>query len=207
MSIRKFSTASISAGTNKSTKLWDQETFQSGMFALATVSLTTTASSVVFSGIPSNYTHLQIRALAQTNRGTYGVDSLHMTFNGDAGSNYTVHWLYGDGSSASSGSLSNPTTYLRAGDGLIGTSTGGTFGAAVIDVLDYTSSSKNKTMRTLSGVDVNGTVGGIGGRAGLGSGVWLNSSAAISSINLFPQAGTLWTANSHFALYGIKVAS
>jgi len=127
-----------------------------------------------------------------------------MTFNSDTGSNYTVHWLFGDGASASASSLTNPTNYLRIGDGQVGTSTGGTFGGAVIDVLDYQNTNKYKTVRGLVGVDVNGTVGGVGGRVGLGSGVWMNSGSAVSTINVFPQAGSLWTQYSSFALYGIK---
>ena len=162
------------------------------------------SSSISFTSIPSTYKHLQIRGNVQTNRGTYGIDSIQMTFNSDTGSNYTVHWLFGDGASASASSLTNPTNYLRIGDGQVGTSTGGTFGGAVIDVLDYQNTNKYKTVRGLVGVDVNGTVGGVGGRVGLGSGVWMNSGSAVSTINVFPQAGSLWTQYSSFALYGIK---
>ena len=173
--------------------------------SLATVTVPSGGvASVTFAGIPAGYKHLQIRANVQTNRATYGIDSIQMRFNSDTGSNYTVHWLLGDGASASASSLTNPTTYLRIGDGQVGTSTGGSFGGAVIDVLDYQNTNKYKTVRGLVGVDHNGTVAGLGGRVGLGSGVWMNSGSAVSSINIFPQAGTLWTQDSSFALYGVK---
>ena len=114
MAIRKFSTASISAGTNKSTKLWDQETFQSGMFALATVSLTTAASTITFSSIPSDYTHLQIRGIARS-ASTGG--SMRIDFNSDAnGANYARHLLMGDGSSATASAANADAVTAAVGD-------------------------------------------------------------------------------------------
>ena len=156
-------------------------------------------STITFSSIPSTYKHLQIRLLAQTNRAVF-VDSLQLNFNSDTGSNYSWHGLQGDGSSASAFGFATQT-YARIGDGTIGgaTGSGGQFGAGVIDILDYASANKNKTVRGLIGVDENGA-----GRIGLGSGLWRNSSNAISSISIAPQGGTLFLQYSHFALYGIK---
>lgn len=178
------------------------------MFPLGMVSVGSAgAADVTFSSIPSTYTHLQIRALAQTDRGTYGIDSIQMQLNSDTGSNYTAHWIYGDGSSAAASAITS-NTYLRPGDGQIGTSTGNSglaFGVAVIDFLDYKNTSKYKTVRALQGIDLNGTIASVGGRVGLGSGVWMSTNA-ITSIKLYPQAGTKWTQYSSFALYGIKGA-
>jgi hypothetical protein len=111
-----------------------------------------------------------------------------------------THGVQGDGSSASAFGFATQT-YARIGDGTIGgaTGSGGQFGAGVIDILDYASANKNKTVRGLIGVDENGA-----GRIGLGSGLWQNSSTAISSISITPQAGTLFLQYSSFALYGIK---
>jgi len=128
-----------------------------------------------------------------------------MQLNSDTGSNYATHWLYGDGSSASANAITS-NTYLRPGDGQIGTSTGNSslvWGVAVIDFLDYKNINKYKTVRALQGVDINGTIASVGGRVGLGSGVWMSTNA-ITSIKLYPQAGTNWTQYSQFALYGIK---
>ena len=180
--------------------------FHKDFESIATVTVGSGGSAdVTFSSIPSEFEHLQIRALAQTDRGTYGIDSIQMQLNSDTGSNYATHWLYGDGGSTNSTALTS-NTYLRPGDGQIGTSTGNSslvWGAAVIDFLDYKNTNKYKTVRALQGVDVNGTVGGIGGRVGIGSGIWLSTNA-ITSIKLYPQAGTNWTQYSHFALYGIR---
>ena len=157
------------------------------------------SASISFTSIPNTYKHLQIRLLAQTNRAA-SVDSLQLNFNSDTGSNYSWHTVQGDGSSASALGFATQT-YARIGDGTIGgaTASGGYFGVGVIDILDYASTNKNKTIRGLTGVDANGS-----GRVGLGSGLWQNSSTAITSISIAPQAGTLFLQYSSFGLYGIK---
>jgi hypothetical protein len=201
MSIRKFSTASISAGTNKSTKLWDQETFQSGMFALATVSLTSTASSVVFSGISNNYTHLQIRVLARTDRTVDPRDYLGIRFNSDSTSSYTGHSLIGNGSSASAGG-GGAGAEIQLGLASSAAQTASIFGSTIIDVLDYANTTKNKTIRFISGVDSNDTNGSVR----FESSAWLKTDA-ITAISIEPGIGGNFVANSHFALYGIKAGS
>jgi len=186
MAIRKFSTASISAGSNKSTKLWDQETFQSGMFALATVSLSTSASSISFTGIPTNYTHLQVRGLHKhSGSGAWATIELNSD---TTASNYTYHRLYGDGSAAAAeanASLNRCfTSYPH-------------WGSAIIDVLDYANTSKNTTIRTLGSWDGNGS-----GEVNYVSNLWKNTAAVTTlTINL-----SSFVQYSHFALYGIKVA-
>ena len=154
------------------------------------------SSSITFSSIPSTYKHLQIRAIYKTNNTNGG--STRITFNSDTGNNYASHYLLGDGSSASSSNVtSNP--YIWAGVGDQSTSQ---FGTCIIDILDYANTNKNKTIRSLAGVDNNGS-----GVVGLMSGVWLNTSA-ITSITLTPQSNTTpantYLQYSHFALYGIK---
>ena len=202
MAIRKFSTASISAGTNKSTKLWDQETFQSGMFAIATVSLTSSASSIEFSSIPSNYTHLQLRCISTTSRATYSLDQLYVRFNSDVVANYSWHELAGNGAAASAGSGSGAgQVYMNLG-WTSSTVTASTFGVHIMDILDYKDTTKYKTIKVLGGMDINGTTAGYGGVVKLSSGAW-RSTSAISTITITPDNNP-FQANSHFALYGIK---
>jgi len=189
MSIKRLSGAGLT--TPKSNKLWDQVTFQSGMFALATVNLTSSQSSIVFSGIPANYTHLQVRALYAT--ASAGV--LRLNFNGDTAGNYKTHFLYGDGTSPY-GSVSSVSPNA-INIGYLGASN--SFGVTIVDILDYANTNKYTVTRSLDGNDRNGS-----GDIEFSSGVWLNT-AAITSITLSGQFGNLNT-NSHFALYGIKVA-
>jgi hypothetical protein len=162
-------------------------------------------SSVVFSSIPATYTHLQLRAFPQTNRATYGIDQLVIQLNSDTGlTNYANHTTWGDGSAANSAGAGD-TNQLFNLNGSVGTSTGGSFGGLIIDLLDYANTNKYKTARALSGVDLNGTLAGFGGRVGLYSGLWKNTNA-ITSVSIYPSVGTLLTQYSSFALYGIKAA-
>lgn len=198
MSIKRLSGAGLT--TPKSNKLWDQTTFQSGMFAIATVSLSTTASSVVFSNIPNTYSHLQLRWIGKDNRGAAS-DGVNMVFNSDTTSgNYYGHRFYGDGAAGNSQNFGGFSTGW-----INGTSSGSTFGASIVDILDYASRTGNnpkfKTCRILGGNDING-----GGEAGMYSMLWRNSADAISSITLTPSNGSAFNAYSHFALYGIKVS-
>jgi len=101
------------------------------------------AGSITFSSIPNTYTHLQIRGIVQTNRATYGIDEGYLTFNGDSGSNYAYHYMYGDGSSPTAGAAPS-VARIATGSGNFGTTTGGTFGGFICDILDYANTNKNK---------------------------------------------------------------
>jgi hypothetical protein len=161
-------------------------------------------STVTFSSIPATYQHLQIRYFAQSNRGTYSIDNIQYQFNGDTGSNYTLHYLQGAVASPGTTALSGASvaqTGIR--NDICGTTTGGQFGAGVVDILDYTNTNKNKVTRHLTGLDTNGFTSGFAGTVMLNSGLWTNTSA-ITSIKLNPQVGTAFTQYSSFALYGIK---
>lgn len=147
-------------------------------------------SSVTFSGIPSGYKHLQVRATWLLSGG----GNLKMQFNSDTGANYKAHYLYGDGSTASS----NVTSISPNAVGLGYSASSSTyFESSICDILDYTNTNKNTTIRSLDGNDRNG-----GGDIELDSGVWLNT-AAVTSISLTPQSGTI-SQYSSFALYGIQ---
>jgi len=161
-------------------------------------------SSITFAGLPTGgqYQHLQIRAITQTNRGTFGRDLVGLQLNNDTGANYSWHILNGDGSSAGSGGAAS-TTEIRTG--ATGTSTAGSgfFGTQIVDILDYASTSKFKTVRNLGGNDVNGTVGGAGGEVILTSGSWRNTNA-VTSLTFYPIAGSSFSQHTQFSVYGIR---
>jgi hypothetical protein len=71
-----------------------------------------------------------------------------------------------------------------------------TYGAAIVDILDYASTNKFKVMRALSGGDCNGS-----GEVHLMSGAW-NSNTAISSLLIASGTGN-FAAHSRIDLYGI----
>ncbi len=148
-------------------------------------------SSVTFSSIPSTYKHLQIRAIHQSNQST---SSGVVQFNGDTASNYSNHYLSGDGSTASGGSLLSSFMYSNY---IPSSSNTNVFGVGVIDILDYADTNKYKTFRSLSGADLNGS-----GVVAFYSGSWRNT-AAITSISLTRGVGLL-TQYTQFALYGVN---
>ena len=148
------------------------------------------ASSITFSSIPSTYTHLQLRY------NTFGTLNIAIQFSGDTAAHYGMHYLDGNGSAAASG-IYGPN-YSYAYLSLNGNSSATTGIAGVTDILDYTSTNKNKTLRTLVGIDLNGS-GGIE----LNSGLWTNTSA-ITSITLLPDGGYPFKQYTTFALYGVK---
>jgi hypothetical protein len=173
--------------------VWNPWEPQGAYDALATVTVGATAvSSITFAGIPTGYKHLQIRAL-YLNSSSYS--NVQMQFNGDTGSNYSWHELYGDGSAVGATAYTSQTN-IRPILGAVGTTNQA---VGIIDILDYASVSKNKTTRSLSGADTNGGTNYVLSRSGL----WMNSSSAISSIVFTAQAGN-FNQYSQFALYGVK---
>ncbi len=168
------------------------------------------SSNVEFTSIPGTYTHLQIRLLGQSNRGTYNIDSFKVQVGNstiDTASNYSRHELFSSQVSPGSSVLSDGggnTAFFYGG--VSGTTVkANTFGVSIIDVLDYANTNKYKTFRCLSAAETNGADAGYAGFIQLSSGSW-RSTSAIDRIKIFPETGTLWTQYSHFALYGIKGA-
>jgi hypothetical protein len=151
------------------------------------------SSSISFTSIPSTFKHLQIRIMGLGNTAASGL----MRFNSDTSSNYSWHALYGDGASAAA--TAETSTGFVIGNGFgSGPSSSTIPFVTVTDVLDYASTSKNKTVRSLDATDKNGS-----GYVVLLSGNWRNNTTAISTITIAPNSGN-YTQYSSFALYGIK---
>lgn len=153
------------------------------------------ASSITFASIPQTYTHLQIRGIGRTTRASSD-DSLKITLNSDT--TYAYHYLLGDGASVSAGAGTSGTSFLQVG--LPGDSgLANVFSAMMLDILDYTSVNKAKTVRTIAGYDENGN-----GIVGLSSGLDYATPTAITSINLSSWNGANFKQYSQFALFGLK---
>ena len=155
------------------------------------------SSSITFSSIPATFKHLQIRGISRSNNGTVANNSIGIRLNSDTGSNYNSHFIVGTGGSISSATFGTDSyMYLPTGGG--GGASASVFGALVIDILDYSNASKNKTVRSLSGVDNNDASGNLR----FASGLWMNTNA-ITTI-LIDGRGDTFQQYSQFALYGIK---
>jgi hypothetical protein len=158
--------------------------------SIATVNVASTTSFIEFTSIPSTFKHLQIRMISgDPTDGNYQND-LNLRFNSDTTSNYNQHGLYGDGSSVTA--FGQAATYILIGQ--VGGVTNRS--VSVVDILDYTSTNKLKTIRMFNGVDRNGS-----GTVGLRSGLWRKTPEAITTIRIYSSD---IAANSQFALYGIK---
>jgi hypothetical protein len=165
---------------------------------LETQVLSSSAASVTFTGLDSysDYKHLQLRTVLRDTRSSV-LEPVFVTLNGDTGFNYANHNLQGYSGSVSSGSLtSQPRMRYESGAAGYSSVTNG-FGAGIIDVLDFSSTTKNTTIRVLSGYP-DSTSG-----VALSSGFW-NNTAAVTSIQLIAFGSTSFTANSRLSLYGVK---
>lgn len=201
MAITRAVASSLTQGLPKQkTMLAGNSTILPGSYeSIATVTVGAGgAASIDFTAVSGIYSHLQIRGIARTaNAVTYGGLRLQVgNGSADTASNYSTHDLTGDGSTATAGATANNTNIFI---GSIASASLGSniFGTSVIDILDYASTNKYKTVRTLAGVDGNGS-----GFSRLFSGSW-RSTSAIDTIKIFSTSGN-FVQNSTFALYGIK---
>jgi hypothetical protein len=122
-----------------------------------------------------------------------------MRFNNDTGTNYTMHALVGYGSGVFADAAAN-VAYMEFARTAINGNSASMFAVAVTDILDYKDTNKFKTLKTLSGVELNG-----GGRIYLSSNLW-RSTSAITDIKIYPSSSFSFVQYSQFALYGIKGA-
>jgi hypothetical protein len=148
------------------------------------------SATITFSSIPSTYQHLQIRGLTLSSSAN---NNIIVRLNSDTGTNYSYHVLNGTGTIAESyGGTSS--TIMSAGY------TGASSNASVFvtDILDYGNTNKYTTIKSLGGIDQNGS-----GYVNLHSGAWRNT-AAVTTITITHGAAVNFAEYSSFALYGIK---
>jgi hypothetical protein len=165
--------------------------------ALATVTVPSGGvSSVTFAGIPSGYKHLQVRATIKSN--SVGVLYMNYSFNGVGGTSYSSHYMYGNGSSGGANTGNGQSASSMYLDEFPQSSATNIFGSCVLDILDYSSTSKYKTTRYIGGADKNGS-----GGVAISSGLFMSTNA-ITSIEFTPQSSAGIAQYSQFALYGVK---
>ena len=151
----------------------------------------TPVSEIVFSSIPQNYKHLQVRGIVR-NSVTEG--NFRIQFNSDTAGNYSHHQLAVDGNGGSTASYAGSSqSYITSGNF---TGVSSVFTGEIFDILDYTDTNKFKTTRGLSGFERNGA-----GSFGFNSGNW-RSTSAITSVEFKTTADI--GSGSVFTLYGIK---
>jgi hypothetical protein len=151
---------------------------------------------IVFSNIPQNYSHLQLRIFGRTINAVAASQTSGLQINGDGGNNYYGHSLDGNGSSASSGAVNFFNAWFTQPYLPGGNATANIFGTQIIDIIDYTRIDKFKTIKAFGGYDNNGS-----GVVGFYSGYW-GSYSSINSLTI-NVSGQLFASGSTIALYGI----
>ena len=150
------------------------------------------ATEINFADIPQTYQHLQLRKIDLWNA-TSG--STFVQFNG-ATSTYAYHNLGGNGASAAASAASG-TSGINLDAWYVGHSSTHP-NVAIVDILDYASTTKATTVRSFSGIDKNGS-----GEVNIGSGLW-TSTSAVTAMKLYSNTSATFNQYTTFALYGIK---
>ena len=160
-------------------------------YALANVTLSSSAATVTFSSISQAYRDLM---LVVNGKSTSTQTQTVLNFNNDTAANYAYVYMRGDGSTTGSAAYSGEAKIFTDGSaGFFGVD----FGQIVFNCLDYSASDKHKTVLIRTNV-ATGSFPGTVATAGR----WA-STAAITSLKVTAQVAN-FAAGSTFALYGVK---
>lgn len=167
---------------------------------ITTQVLSSTATSVSFTGLQNytQYKHLQVRIVSRDTNSGSGTGGVWLQVNADTGNNYSWHRV-GGGASVSFSNGSTSTSKILAGlcsknpDGV------GVFGASIIDILNFSSSARNKVIRSLTGNPSSISTASM--EVNIQSGAWY-STAAITSLTI--SSDTSFDIGSRFSIYGVK---
>lgn len=165
--------------------------------AIATATLASNAPSVTFSSISQVYTDLVLVVHSQFS----APSGFKLRFNSDAGSNYGLANLYGDGSTAVAGSQANITSIHN--NLVFGDSTeANTYTPNTINIFNYSNSGAYKGLLWRYG---STTFANSNGDVGIVTGQWRDNSA-ITSIEISVHNAVVFIAGCTFSLYGIARA-
>lgn len=161
------------------------------LYKIASVELSSAASSITFSSIPQGYTDLKV---VVTGRLSSGNGFMLLDFNGLATANFSHKVLEGNGASAYS-FVSGNTNYAT---GLVGGGdTANTFTNVEFYIPNYTASI-NKSVSIDGVTENNGTTA----YADLEALLWSNT-AAITQFRLTTSSAVNFAANTTATIYGI----
>lgn len=151
------------------------------------------AANIEFTSIPQTYTDLKVVMSLRSNVAS-GFDNAKISFNSST-VGFSYRRLFGSGSAASSDSGSNNTNTIIVNGA---TSTSSVFNNAELYIPNY-KSSNNKSYSIDAVSETNATTA----YTYLATGLWSNT-AAITSLTLTPQDGTVFVEYTTATLYGIK---
>ena len=164
---------------------------------ISTTLISSPTGNFTLSSIPQGYKHLQMRITMRLDGATVTNSAAFDFVNGTQ--TYSQHYLQNSGTSvASSGNSSIGIINFPEAPAANGTAN--VFMASIVDILDYTSTTKNKTVRMLSGYMQDTSYD----RIDLRSGAQYDSATPITSIRLRPYGAANFVAGSRFSLYGVR---
>lgn len=159
---------------------------------IATANGTGSSGVIDFQSIAQTYKHLQIRYTAK-NSSTNA--NINVTFNNVTTASYARHSLGTDGATVSNTNATSASNISLINAMALST-TANSYSGGIIEIPDYSSTVKNKTLKANYGVaDASRVVYSTTG--------FLDSTTAVSRVTLTASAGNFTTA-SRFSLYGIK---
>jgi hypothetical protein len=159
---------------------------------IATAFGTGSSGTITFSSIPQDYKHLQVRYTAKTTTTTIAI---YIRFNFNSASSYSYHRLRGAAATVSSDAAPNVSS-MEMFNAVENGETANAFNAGIIDILDYSSSTKNTTIRALYGGRLTTST------IALFSGLFFVTNS-VTSMQLFLPSGN-YNSATRFSLYGIR---
>lgn len=168
-----------------------------GFDSIATVNGTGSSNTLSFSSIPSTYKHLHIRGILKKTGA--GNDGAILRMNGISTTTYNWAYLDASGTATPSGAAtSNASSISFLGGMAVDINQGAPI---MIDILDYASTSKAKTIKVFYGKSNNAS-----GYVGITSATF-RSTNAISSLAFIVNSDNWSSPEATLALYGLKGAS
>ena len=158
------------------------------------------SSLIEFTSIPTTYKHLRLHIMARSGRTDPGGDLIDLRFN-DATTGYYDHVLRSNAGVMGADQNLNSQNHIDIQRVAAASNSANVFSSFTIDIPEYTSTSKVKSLLTKSGAtsDSDTTLN----QVTLGSAFW-NSTTAINKISIRLSYGFNFAQNSTFALYGVK---
>jgi len=155
---------------------------------LATVTLTSSASSVTFSSIPATYRDLVVVVAGSSSSNNSSPKEFRL--NGDSGNNYSEVFAFGTSSGVGSDLYPNLSRAFMSRNVSIA-NPGAIF---ILNLMDYSITDKHKSFLARA------NRGGL--QVEMTAGRWANTNA-ITSIEFGNSGADLWPATTVFTLYGI----
>lgn len=169
----------------------------SNEYLIQTIIVSGTATLIEFANLGQYhgiYRHLKLVASTR-NTSNVGTGALITRFNGDTANNYTYHALRGYNGTLASEVAAPYGAVLTSWNPHGGTNPDN-FGIGEAELLDWSSSTKNKTVKSLTGAISYANI------VSLFSGSWMSTSP-ITSIQLVAESGNSFVSGSRYSLYGV----